>query len=1105
MKRSGSASDPLWYKDAIIYELPVKAFCDSNQDGIGDFGGLLHKLDYLQNLGVTCLWLLPFFPSPLRDDGYDISNYCAVHPSYGTLEEFRAFLDAAHARDMQVMIELVVNHTSDQHPWFQAARQAAPNSPERNRYVWSDDDHKLGGARIIFTDTEKSNWTWDPVAKAYFWHRFFSHQPDLNFDNPDVLREVLEAMRFWLDQGVDGLRLDAIPYLVEREGTSCENLPETHTIIRQIRAALDERYANRMILAEANQLPVDVRPYFGEGDECHMAFHFPLMPRLFMALRLEDRQPIVDIMADTPEIPASCQWGLFLRNHDELTLEMVSDRERDYMYLAYSADPRMRVNVGIRRRLAPLLDNNRRRIELLKSILLSFPGTPILYYGDEIGMGDNIYLGDRNGVRTPMQWSGDRNAGFSRALPERLYSPVLLDPVYGYQSVNVEAQLSDSSSLLHWTRNMIGLRKLFKVFGRGGIEFLRPSNRKILAYLRISDKEKILCVANLSRFAQPVELDLARFQGVVPVEMLGYVEFPPIGSEPYRLTLGPYGYLWFELQTPAAPARDLDGEAGEPVLAATSLGEALAPPARAGFERLLIPFLMRQRWFGHKSRVIEAVSVTDFAELPDRSAALLLLEVRYAEGDRESYFAPVLSVPADRMLGLRDKHREALLATCRGSQGGFFDATVDDGFCQGLLGLIERGDSLRCESGTLVGVPGRLLQILRGDSSEALPASRSSAEQSNTSIRFGEKLILKLFRRPHRDPNPDGEMVRHLSEDCGFSHIPRFAGVLEFENHEGSRLTLGLLQELVANQGDGWTWSLEELRLFYEAHAVGPAPPAISEASKRPILSLSEEPLPELATTSMGLYLEAVATLGSRTAEMHLALAVESANPAFRPQPFDQGDLGLLADQFRARAGDVLDGLKSRLATLPDDLVELVGLLLARRRQVLDTFRRLEETKVVLQKIRIHGDFHLGQVLRARGDFVLLDFEGEPARSPEERRAFQSPLKDVAGMVRSFSYAAHAALATYLARRPQDADALEPWARLWSKYASAAFLASYRKVAAGATFLPTDNTGLARMLDAFLMDKAFYELGYELNHRPTWARIPLLGLLALLREPLGER
>jgi maltose alpha-D-glucosyltransferase/alpha-amylase len=1103
MKRSGSASDPLWYKDAIIYELPVKAFYDSNQDGIGDFGGLLQKLDYLQDLGVTCLWLLPFFPSPLRDDGYDISDYCNVHPSYGSLDDFRAFLNAAHDRDMQVMIELVVNHTSDQHPWFQAARQAPTGSPERNRYVWSDDDRKLGGARIIFTDTEKSNWTWDPVAKAYFWHRFFSHQPDLNFDNPDVLREILDAMRFWLDQGVDGLRLDAIPYLVEREGTSCENLPETHSIIRQIRAALDERYANRMILAEANQLPVDVRPYFGEGDECHMAFHFPLMPRLFMALRLEDRQPILDIMADTPEIPASCQWGLFLRNHDELTLEMVSDRERDYMYLAYSADPRMRVNVGIRRRLAPLLDNNRRRIELLKSILLSFPGTPILYYGDEIGMGDNIYLGDRNGVRTPMQWSGDRNAGFSRALPERLYSPVVLDPVYGYQSVNVEAELSDSSSLLHWTRNMLGLRKLFKVFGRGRIEFLRPSNRKILAYLRLSDKEQILCVANLSRFAQPVELDLARFEGVVPVEMLGYVEFPPIRSEPYRLTLGPYGYLWFELQPPAAPPRDLDGDGSEPVLAATTLREAMAKPARAAFERLLGAFLMRQRWFGRKSRVIDAVSVSDFADVFDLGAALLLLDVRYAEGDRESYFLPLVHVPPDRMLSMRDKYRDSLLATCQAGQGAFYDAAVDDGFCQWLLGVIERGENVRFEAGTLHGMPGSLVATLNGEAGTVLPASRGTAEQSNTSIRYGEKLILKLFRRPSSGPHPDCEMVRHLSEECGFPNIPRFGGSLEFVDRQGAHFTLGLLQELVANQGDGWTWSLEELRLFYEAHAVEPAPPAILDVIQRPILSLSERPLPE--TASMGLYLEAVATLGRRTAEMHLALASPSDNPAFRPHPLDKSDLGLLAQQFRERAGDGLDGLKSQLATLPDDLVELVGLLLARRRQVLDIFRRLEETEAALQKIRIHGDFHLGQVLRVRGDFVVLDFEGEPARSPEERRAMQSPLKDVAGMLRSFSYAAHAALGSYLARRPQDADTLEPWSRLWSKCASAAFVASYRAVAAGAAFLPADSPTFARLLDAFLVDKAFYELHYELNHRPTWARIPLLGLLALIREPSGER
>ncbi|MGD0732617.1 MAG: maltose alpha-D-glucosyltransferase, partial [Terracidiphilus sp.] len=556
MKKIASATDPLWYKDAVIYEVHVRAFADSNGDGIGDFPGLLTRLDYLQDLGVTCIWLLPFFPSPLRDDGYDISNYVGVNPPYGTLNDFKTFLEAAHQRNMQVMIELVVNHTSDQHPWFKAARLAPSGSPQREMYVWSDSDQRYKDARIIFTDTEKSNWTWDETARAYYWHRFFSHQPDLNYDNPLVVEEVLKAMRFWLDMGVDGLRIDAIPYLCEREGTLCENLPETHAIVRVLRAAIDADYANRLILAEANQWPADVRPYFGDGDECHMAFHFPLMPRIYMALRQEDRLPITDIMAQTPPIPDTCQWGLFLRNHDELTLEMVTDDERDYMYFAYSADPRMRVNVGIRRRLAPLVDNNRRRIELLNSLLLSFPGTPILYYGDEIGLGDNIYLGDRNGVRTPMQWTSDRNAGFSKCDPARLYLPVVMDPIYGYQAINVEAQMSDQSSLLQWTRNMIALRKLFQVLGRGTLTFLNPTNRKILAYLRELDqgdgfRETVLCVANLSRFAQSVTLDLANYAGFEAVEMLGYVLFPRITKEPYLLTLAPYSFLWLELQQPS--------------------------------------------------------------------------------------------------------------------------------------------------------------------------------------------------------------------------------------------------------------------------------------------------------------------------------------------------------------------------------------------------------------------------------------------------------------------------------------------------------------------------------------------------------------------------
>jgi maltose alpha-D-glucosyltransferase/alpha-amylase len=540
--------DRFWYKDAVIYQLHVKSFCDGNGDGIGDFAGLIQRLDYIEALGVTCLWLLPFFASPLRDDGYDIADYRHVHPDYGTVEDFRTFLDLAHAKGMRVIIELALNHTSDQHPWFQRARRAPKGSSDRDYYVWSDTDRRYGGVRIIFLDSEPSNWTWDEEAGAYYWHRFFRHQPDLNYDNPEVLQEILGVLDFWLHMGVDGFRLDAVPYLVERDGTSCENLPETHAVIKAIRRHIDSRYPGRMLLAEANQWPADVRAYFADGDECHMAYHFPLMPRLFMAIHQEDRFPITDILARTPPIPDTCQWALFLRNHDELTLEMVTDEERDYMYLAYTAEPEARLNLGIRRRLAPLLANDRRRIELLTSLLLSFPGTPIVYYGDEIGMGDNFALEDRHGVRTPMQWTAGPNAGFSAAPAERLFSPVIDDPVYSFQAVNVAAQEADPASLLHWMRNMVALRKLFSVFGRGTFDMLEPENGRVVAYLRRYQDDVILCVANLSRLPQPVLLDLSAFEGAVPVEMLGYTPFPAIGAAPYPLTLGAYGYYWFEFE-----------------------------------------------------------------------------------------------------------------------------------------------------------------------------------------------------------------------------------------------------------------------------------------------------------------------------------------------------------------------------------------------------------------------------------------------------------------------------------------------------------------------------------------------------------------------------
>jgi maltose alpha-D-glucosyltransferase / alpha-amylase len=1049
-RRQGSASDKLWYKDAIIYELHVKAFADSNADGIGDFPGLMQKLDYLQDLGVTCIWLLPFFPSPLRDDGYDIADYVNVHPSYGTLDDFKAFLAAAHDRELQVMIELVINHTSDQHPWFQAARNAPPGSPERDYYVWSDTDDKYKDARIIFTDTEKSNWTWDPVAKAYFWHRFFSHQPDLNFDNPRVLEEVLNVMRFWLDMGVDGARLDAIPYLVERDGTSCENLPETHVVIKKIRAAMDAGYANRAILAEANQWPSDVRPYFGDGDECHMAFHFPVMPRIYMALRQEDRLPIVDIMKQTPDIPDTCQWGLFLRNHDELTLEMVTSDERDYMYLAYSADPRTRINLGIRRRLAPLMDNNRRRIELLNSLLFSLPGTPIVYYGDEIGMGDNVYLGDRNGVRTPMQWNPDRNAGFSRANPAMLYSPVIMDPVWGYQALNVEAQQSDPSSLLNWMRNMIALRKLFRVFGRGTLEFLAPANRKILAYLRKLDGEQILCVMNLSRFAQPVDLEMPELAGMVPVEMLGYVEFPPITRQPYRLILGPYGFLWLELHGTPEPAA-APVEAPVEVVVKSQIVEGwagLIPDLEA---KVLPEYLPRQRWFGAKSRSIRKVQVADWAEFA--GAAMMVLDVDYHSGEPERYFAPLIA-----------------------KDGAVQDALQDDAFCKALLTLHE----LPTVQG---GISGKVAAEV-ADAAPSFAVRRVSGEQSNSSIVYGDKVILKLFRRLQPGQNPDIEIGKYLTEKAHFDRIPAFMGSIEYRREPDEPAALAMLQRLIPNEGDGWTWTTEELERYYENCAHVPFPQAAPQAT-------------DSTRDHVGAFLEAACVLGRRTAELHLALAGAADDPAIAPEPFDVREMEATAAEMREEATAAFDLLKGSLSALPDEVLELAGVALGKRRQIVDRLGLKVQDRDYGKRIRTHGDYHLGQVLRTRNDFVIIDFEGEPARPLAQRRAKHSPLKDVAGMLRSFSYAANATLMTYTTRHPEDFESLEPWASLWERTVSAEFLSAYREATAGSDILPAAEEDFRRLLDACLLEKAMYELMYELNNRPTWVRIPLVGILAL--------
>jgi len=1099
-KRPGSAEDPLWYKDAIIYELHVRAFKDSNADGVGDFPGLIQKLDYLRDLGVTCIWLLPFFPSPLKDDGYDISDYLGVHPMYGNVEDFRNFLAAAHDRDMQVMIEMVVNHTSDQHPWFQAARQSPRGSVERDFYVWSDTEQKYKEARIIFSDTERSNWTWDPVAEQYYWHRFFSHQPDLNYDNPKVVEEIIKVMSHWLDMGVDALRVDAIPYLVERDRTSCENLPETHAVIKTLRREIDAGYAGRMLLAEANQWPTDVRPYFGEGDECHMAFHFPLMPRIYMALRQEDRLPITDIISQTPEIPESCQWGLFLRNHDELTLEMVTNDERDYMYLAYSADPRMRVNLGIRRRLAPLVDNNRRRVELLNSLLLSFPGTPIIYYGDEIGMGDNIYLGDRNGVRTPMQWNGDRNAGFSTATPARLYSPVVMDPVWGYEAINVEAQQDDPSSLLNWMRNMIALRKLFAVFGRGRIEFLDPPNRKILAYLRQYQDEQVLCVANLSRFAQPVDLDLSKLEGLTPVEMLGYVDFPVIGQQPYRFTMAPYSFLWLELQRreDLAEVSSVVTEQA-PLNAANGWGDIFGGAGAHRLETVNLPeFFPKQRWFAGKSRQIKATNIVDWAPVIASRSALAMVEVRFESGTPDIYLTTLAMTFGDAAEEIQRTAPNAIIAPIvSGREPGLLhEGVFDDETCTALFSLIANGQELGAQHTRISGLRGKIFSEVQGSAETPLAVRRGSAEQSNTSILYGDRFILKLFRRLERGSNPDAEIGRYLTENTSFRQIPPFAGSIECTAADLDPSTLGMLQGFVANEGDGWKWTLEELNRYFETCAPIAFPETINSKPMDPV-ELSEAPTSQLARDHVGIYLDSATTLGRRTAEMHLALASPTNDAAFAPEPMAAQDLETLLVDLRQHATKVFDLLKEHVSFLPDEVVEDAAEVLSKRRRILDQFNGLRWDKLRTLRTRIHGDYHLGQVLKVKTDFVILDFEGEPARPLSYRRAKQCPLKDVAGMLRSFSYAVHVSLINYTARHNDDVTRLEPWALLWERSVATEFLRAYRDTAQDAEFSPINGADFRKLLDIFLLDKALYEVLYEMNSRPAWLRIPLMGILSL--------
>ncbi len=1077
-------SNPLWYKDAVIYQVHVKTFYDSNGDGVGDFRGMLEKIDYFAELGVTAIWLLPFYPSPLRDDGYDIADYFSVNPLYGTLEDFQEFLAEAHKRGLRVITELVINHTSDQNAWFQAARRAPAGSPERDFYVWSDTPNKYTEARIIFKDFEPSNWSWDPVAKAYYWHRFFHHQPDLNFDNPAVHEAVLRALDFWLDMGVDGLRLDAVPYLYEREGTNCENLAETHAMLKKLRSHIDLKYGNRMLLAEANQWPEDAAAYFGSGDECHMNFHFPIMPRLFMSLQMEDRFPIIDILNQTPAIPANCQWATFLRNHDELTLEMVTDEERDYMYRVYADDPRARINLGIRRRLAPLLGNNRRRIELINALLFSLPGTPIVYYGDELGMGDNFYLGDRNGVRTPMQWAPDRNGGFSRANPQQLYLPAIIDPEYHYEAVNVENQRRNLSSLFWWMRRIIAERKRWHAFGHGTIRFLHPENAKVLAFVRETEEEAILVVANLSRFTQATELELSEYAGTRPMEIFSRQKLSEIKQGGTLFTLGPHDFYWLAMRRKGArqsqelvsvPVREQALEWGGPLTLAT----------RELLERDLLPgYLLNCKWFAARGQSLRELHIADdFALKPDSTnERVLIVSAAFSEGLGETYVLPLrLSGGAEAARILAESPR---LVVARFGAGAeelvLHDALLDAGFRSALL---EAFGAPKTRHGRLTARHGR------GFDAAALAdsATRSqvvSLEGSNSTVAFGDRYFLKLFRRLEWGKQPEEELTRHLHEARAFPHTPPFAGSLHYGETNSSRpMVMALLVGFVQNQGDAGAYTIDAVGRYFER--------VLSQRGE-----LNEA---ALADAVGAVYPERARQLGQRVAELHLALGSDRQHAHFGPEPFTSLYQRSLYQAVRGQLLRTMRLLSSHVSDLPPEVRELAKEVLGGEARLLEKYGALLKTKVEAEKTVIHGSLHLGQVLNTGKDFVIVDLEGDPTRPLSERSLKRSPLVDVASLIRSFDFAAHIALRR---QQPVDQEFLAPWREAWVQQVSTQFLAAYLDAARPGGFLPRNEADLQLLLGVFLLDRAVSEVANEIVFRPDMAVVPLLAMRGLLQAPI---
>jgi maltose alpha-D-glucosyltransferase/alpha-amylase len=1080
MSVPAEVQNDLWYKDAIIYQVHVKAFADSNNDGIGDFVGLTEHLDYLQELGVTTLWLLPFYPSPGQDDGYDIADYRRINPDFGTMRDFRRFMVEAHRRDLRVITELVINHTSDQHPWFKRARRSRPGTDARNWYVWSDTDQKYAGTRIIFSDTEKSNWTWDPEARAFFWHRFFAHQPDLNYANPRVMWAMVQVMRRWLDMGVDGFRLDAIPYLCEREGTNNENLPETHAIIKEIRRELDAYSPGKVLLAEANQWPEDVSAYFGNGDECQMAYHFPLMPRIYMAIAQEDRFPITDILRQTPDIPPNCQWALFLRNHDELTLEMVTDVERDYLWSTYANDPRARINLGIRRRLASLMDNDRRKIELMNSLLFSFPGTPTIYYGDEIGMGDNIYLGDRNGVRTPMQWTSDRNGGFSRCDPARLYLPVIMDSVYGHQSVNVEAQQRSPSSLLNWMKRMIGVRRSSQAFSRGTLTFIRPSNRTVLAYVRQYENDTIFCVANLSRSAQAAEIDLSPWNGRLPVEMLGQTAFPPIGELPYLVTLPPYGFFWFLLGEQTQPKLEIRNSHREftTLVWTDSWNSLLKGRERRALEFEVLPqFLSERRWFAEKARGLPKTALQFILPLEggDLNAALAFVDAGDERHGSVRYLLP-LKIKWTRLDREQASSSDAVAAIRRGSrEGTLLDGAVDQELVAASLQAIRNGGTIEQGGRRLECRPTSAFENMAPLAADKVDVPQR--EQSNTTAIVDSACVLKLFRKVNPGVHPEIEIGRFLVEQTDFKNAPALLGSIELVEGD-TRSALAVAHRFIANQGDAWTVSAAYLGRFID--------------DQRVLSASASEESPELVS-----YLQRLRQIGRRTGELQTALASRPDITDFAPEPIGRDDIAEWTDRLLMRSDRTIDLLTKKRDVFADAERALVSRLVESRDVISSLIRRSLPPHLEAMKVRHHGDFHLGQVLIVKDDAYILDFEGEPGRSLAERRQKAPAARDVAGLIRSIDYSTVAALANAPNLTPEERNILHPKLAVWRDHATEAFWSACRQATDPALW-PSEPALSQNLLDFFLLEKAFYEIEYELMNRPAWLHVPLEGCWRIL-------